>query len=161
MFDTDLYQQVLGLTTPWKVTDVKLDVESTEIHVHLEHADGCRWNCPHCSRELACYDHAPERQWRHLNTCQFHTLVHMPVFMGRVPGARSGTGQGAVGRAPRPLHATHGAVRDRRPPGLSDREGSLRDRRHQSGSSLARPRASRFPRAGPQAGHRHRPYRRR
>jgi hypothetical protein len=24
MFDTDLYQQVLGLTTPWKVTDVKL-----------------------------------------------------------------------------------------------------------------------------------------
>jgi transposase len=79
MFDTDLYQQVLGLTTPWKVTDVKLDVESTEIHVHLEHADGCRWNCPHCSRELACYDHAPERQWRHLNTCQFHTLVHARV----------------------------------------------------------------------------------
>ena len=22
MFDTDLYQQVLGLTAPWKVTDV-------------------------------------------------------------------------------------------------------------------------------------------
>jgi|694.fasta_scaffold79542_2 hypothetical protein len=37
MFDTDLYQQVLGLTAPWKVTDVRLDVESTEIHVHVEH----------------------------------------------------------------------------------------------------------------------------
>jgi hypothetical protein len=36
MFDTDLYQQVLGLTAPWKVTDVRLDVESTEIHVHVE-----------------------------------------------------------------------------------------------------------------------------
>jgi transposase len=58
---------------------VKLDVDSTEIHVHLEHAEGCRCNCPHCSRELACYDYAPERQWRHLNTCQFHTLVHARV----------------------------------------------------------------------------------
>ena len=28
---------------------------------------------------MACYDHAPERQWRHLNTCQFHTLVHARV----------------------------------------------------------------------------------
>ena len=79
MFDTELYQQVLGLTTPWKVTDVRLGVESTEIHVHVEHAQDCRWNCPQCSRELACYDHAPERQWRHLNTCQFHTLVYARV----------------------------------------------------------------------------------
>ena len=79
MFDTDLYPQVLGLTAPWKVTDVRLDVELTEIHVHVEHPEGCRWNCPHCSRELACYDHATERQWRHLNDCQFHTLVHARV----------------------------------------------------------------------------------
>jgi hypothetical protein len=79
MFDMELYQQVLDLTAPWKVTDVRLDVESTEIHVHVEHPEGCRWSCPHCSRELACYDHAPERQWRHLNTCQFHTLVHARV----------------------------------------------------------------------------------
>jgi hypothetical protein len=56
------------------VTDVRLDGESTEIHVMVEHPEGCRWNCPLCSRELACYDHTPERQWRHLNTCQFHTL---------------------------------------------------------------------------------------
>jgi hypothetical protein len=42
MFDTELYQQALGLTTPWKVTDVKLDVESTEIHVHVENPEGCR-----------------------------------------------------------------------------------------------------------------------
>jgi hypothetical protein len=30
MFDTELYQQVLGLTAPWKVTDVRLDVESKD-----------------------------------------------------------------------------------------------------------------------------------
>ena len=79
MFDTELYQQVLGLTTPWKVTDVRRDVASTEIHVHVEHPEGYRWNCPQCSRELACYGHAPERQWRHLNTCQFHTPVYARV----------------------------------------------------------------------------------
>jgi hypothetical protein len=33
MFDTELYQQVLGSTAPWKVTNVRLDVESTEIPV--------------------------------------------------------------------------------------------------------------------------------
>lgn len=36
MFDTEFYKQVLGLTVPWKVTDVRLDVESTEIHVQVE-----------------------------------------------------------------------------------------------------------------------------
>lgn len=29
MFPTELYQQVLGLTASWKMTDVMLDVEST------------------------------------------------------------------------------------------------------------------------------------
>ena len=62
MVDTHLYQQVLGSTAPWKVTDVRLDVESTEIHVHVDNPEGYRWNCPQCSRELACFDHAPERQ---------------------------------------------------------------------------------------------------
>jgi hypothetical protein len=35
MFGTELYQQGLGLTVPWKVTDVRLDVESTELPVEL------------------------------------------------------------------------------------------------------------------------------
>ena len=79
MFDTDLYQQVLGLSAPWRVADVKLDVASTQIHVHVEHAEGSQWACPHCQKTLACYDHAPERTWRHLNTCQFQTLVHARI----------------------------------------------------------------------------------
>ena len=65
MFDTELYQQVLGLSAPWRVTEVKLDVDSTQIHVHVEHADGSLWPCPHCQKELSCYDHAPKRTWRH------------------------------------------------------------------------------------------------
>ena len=38
MFDTELYQQVLGLSAPCRVAEVKLDVESTQIYVHVEHA---------------------------------------------------------------------------------------------------------------------------
>ncbi len=75
ILDRDFYLHVLGLTAPLKVTDVKLDVESPGIHVHVEHAESCRWNCPQCSRELACYDHAPAAR----NTCQFHTLAHARV----------------------------------------------------------------------------------
>jgi hypothetical protein len=55
MFDTELYQQVLGLTAPWRVADARLDVESTEIHVHVEHPEGCRWSSP---RSVAVSWHA-------------------------------------------------------------------------------------------------------
>ena len=79
MFDTDLYQQVLSLSAAWRVADVKLDIESTQIHVHVEHAEGSQWACPRCQKKFACYDHAPERTWRHLNTCQFQTLVHARI----------------------------------------------------------------------------------
>ena len=85
MFDTELYQQVLGLNAPWKVSQVRLDVEATEIHVHVEHTDGCSWECPQCHRELSCYDHVPERTWRHLNTCQFQTMLHARVARVECP----------------------------------------------------------------------------
>ena len=85
MFDTDLYQQVLGLSAPWRVADVKLDIESTQIHVHVEHAEGSKWACPHCQKKLACYDHAPERTWRHRNTCQFQTLAHARISRVECP----------------------------------------------------------------------------
>jgi transposase len=58
---------------------VRLDVVSTKNYVHADHREGCPWNYPHCSRELAVDDGVPERQWRDLNTCQFHTLVHARV----------------------------------------------------------------------------------
>jgi hypothetical protein len=44
MFDAEFYQQVLGLTAPWKVTDVRLDVESTEIRGHVVSWFSVNWN---------------------------------------------------------------------------------------------------------------------
>lgn len=40
MFDAALDQPALGLTASWRVAEVPLDVESTQFHVHVEHADG-------------------------------------------------------------------------------------------------------------------------
>ena len=37
---------------------------------------------------VSCYDHAEERTWRHLNTCQFQTLVHARIPRVKCPEHR-------------------------------------------------------------------------
>ena len=75
MQDKELYQQILGLSSPWTVSDVQLDHDSQEIRVGVEHARGAKFCCPECSAELPCHDHAAERRWRHLDSCQFKTVL--------------------------------------------------------------------------------------
>ena len=80
MQDKELYQHILGLTSPWTVSGVKLDIPAEEIQVRVEHPPGTKFCCPECQKELACYDHAEERRWRHLDSCQYKTIL-----IGRVP----------------------------------------------------------------------------
>ena len=75
MQDLELYQQILGVASPWTVCAVALDRAEQEIRVRVEHPRGAQFPCPECRRELACYDHAEERRWRHLDSCQFKTVV--------------------------------------------------------------------------------------
>ena len=75
MQDKELYQQILGLSSPWTVSDVQLDHDSQEIRVRVEHPRGAKFCCPECSAELPCHDHAAERRWRHLDSCQFKTVL--------------------------------------------------------------------------------------
>lgn len=79
MQDTELYRHVLGLERPWKVDRVELDIRGGRVDVWTVHEEGLRWACPGCRTELAIYDHAPERIWRHLDTCQFKTFLHARV----------------------------------------------------------------------------------
>ena len=74
--NNELYQQILGISSPWRVVDVRLAVKDQAVHIDLEHDSEAKFKCPKCSREYGCYDHSPARTWRHLNTCQFQTLVH-------------------------------------------------------------------------------------
>ena len=58
---------------------VELDIRGGRVDVWTVHEEGLRWACPGCRTELAIYDHAPERIWRHLDTCQFKTFLHARV----------------------------------------------------------------------------------
>lgn len=75
MQDTELYRHLLGITAPWSVTRVALNVKEQRVDVWAEHDDSS-WSCPECGKELPVYDHAEERQWRHLDSCQFMTYLN-------------------------------------------------------------------------------------
>jgi transposase len=55
---------------------VDLKLEQGEVHVFLEHEDKREWACAECGALCPLYDHQAERQWRHLDTCQYHTILH-------------------------------------------------------------------------------------
>lgn len=76
MDSVELYWQLLGLTAPWTVDRVELDVAKQHVEVHVGHPASQRFSCPECGRELGVYDHQAERVWRHLDSCQFLTYLH-------------------------------------------------------------------------------------
>lgn len=76
MTDNDLYQQILGLTPPWRVSDVDLRIDSDEIIVHVVHDSFLgQVQCPICRQGCPGYDTSIERRWRHLDTCQLKTYL--------------------------------------------------------------------------------------
>ena len=75
MKDTELYQHLLGIESPWSVSRVVLEVKDQRVDVFVEHKPGQEFACPECERKLGVYDHADERSWRHLDSCQFATML--------------------------------------------------------------------------------------
>jgi transposase len=91
MQDTALYQYLLGLKSPWTVSRVTLDVQGHRVDVWAEHSEHATWTCPHCAKTRPLYDHAEERTWRHLDSCQFQTFLHARI--PRVTCGEHGVGQ--------------------------------------------------------------------
>jgi len=58
------------------VDRVELKVADGEVHIHLVHESDVQWSCPACGQPCPLYDHQPERRWRHLDTCQYQTILH-------------------------------------------------------------------------------------
>ena len=79
MQDTALYQYLLGLQSPWTVSRVNLDVTGQRVDVWAEHQEDAAWVCPQCTKTLPRYDHAEERTWRHLDSGQFQTHLHVRI----------------------------------------------------------------------------------
>lgn len=73
MRDRELYSKILGIEKPWSVEEVELDREGREVRVRLVNSQR-RLACPQCGEACGRYDSRP-RRWRHLDTCQFRTVL--------------------------------------------------------------------------------------
>lgn len=79
MDNKTFYTQLLGIHAPWSITEVTLDTDRKRVDVYIEHRKGVRFPCPECEEFCGIYDHSEEREFRHLNTCQMTTWLHLRV----------------------------------------------------------------------------------
>ncbi|EQD55291.1 transposase, partial [mine drainage metagenome] len=83
MRDIELYQKLLGLTAPWRVTAVAVGEASGhaplgEMTVHVSWPPDGPLHCPECEARVPGDDTRP-RRWRHLNTMQWKTFIEANV----------------------------------------------------------------------------------
>ena len=77
MRDKELYARIVGIEAPWRVEDVELNLQQGEVVVRVAH-DGGPLRCPECGRLASRYD-TRQRRWRHLDTCQYRTILAAEV----------------------------------------------------------------------------------
>jgi len=92
MRDKELYARILGIQPPWRVQDVQLHLEAGEVHVMVA-VERAALRCPECGEVGPGYDRR-ERRWRHLDTCQYRTILIAAV--PRVQCATHGVVQMAI-----------------------------------------------------------------
>ncbi len=78
MKSTDFYRQILGLNAPWSVSNVDLDMTANRVVVRVEVDRSTKWFHPD-TREPATLHKWTDRRWRHLDTCQFETIIEASV----------------------------------------------------------------------------------
>jgi transposase len=93
MRDRELYATILGLKSPWSVARVELKEKEGEVLVFVALSEDRAVRCPTCGRAGPRYD-VRERRWRHLDTCQYRTILVADV--PRVRCAEHGVLQIAV-----------------------------------------------------------------
>lgn len=70
------YQMMLKPPPLWRVSRVEVQAGSRRVDIWLEHEMGAMFACPDCGGTSPVYDHTPEREWRHLDTCEYETWLH-------------------------------------------------------------------------------------
>jgi transposase len=73
------YGKLLGLEAPWEVSSAQLDLLRGRVELEVVWAKDAAVVCPECGIECARHDHAPQREWRHLNVMQFLTVIKARV----------------------------------------------------------------------------------
>ena len=77
MDEKTFYTKILGIKLPWFVKQVIMNESAQRIDIYVDHERDIRVRCPECGEFYGMYDHAPERIYRHLNTCQMETYIHV------------------------------------------------------------------------------------
>jgi len=77
MQDKEFFSMALGLRAPWRVADVQMDMGGKRVTIVVEYAAS--------GREGAAIHGYEERQWRHLDTMQFETVIKARVPRIRKP----------------------------------------------------------------------------
>lgn len=78
MQDIQFYKQVMGISLPWLVNDVRLDIDQRTVTVVVSYDKSIPVACPTCGGQATVYDHQL-RRWRHLDTMQLKTFVECEV----------------------------------------------------------------------------------
>lgn len=77
MDEKALFYKILGLHPPWVIKQVVINEPDQRVDIYIDHESGIQVRCPECDKFYGLYDHAPERVYRHLNTCQMATYIHV------------------------------------------------------------------------------------
>ena len=64
---TDFYRQILGISSPWKIVNVELDMESKRVVIRVEVDRTTKWGHPD-TKQPASLHKWTERTWQHLDT---------------------------------------------------------------------------------------------
>lgn len=98
------YQRVISPPSPWKVSKVVIAENNSRVDVWLEHSP-FQFLCHECQQPAPIYDHAPEREWRHLDTCDCSTYLHARI--PRVACPKHGVVNGVFHMADPNVSLTH------------------------------------------------------
>ena len=89
MRDTEFFQRALGLEEPWRVKEVKLEVEAKKVEVEVECVEKTLW-ASEAGERLHIHDWE-RRSWRHLDTMQFETRISALVPRVKYPDGHTET----------------------------------------------------------------------
>lgn len=80
----DFYAHSANILKPWKVVEVEICPETQSVEVRVECEDGTVWTDPK-TRERAHVHEWRERRWRHLDTCEYKTVIIAKVPHLKLP----------------------------------------------------------------------------